>query len=102
MNEPSTNWIEGYIVDDDSEFTLTGLCRATGASEEQVVLWVSEGALGPHEGAPSAWRFKGLSLCHTRIALRLVNEFEINAPGIALALDLLEEIDLLRARVGRL
>jgi chaperone modulatory protein CbpM len=31
-----------------------------------------------------------------------VNEFEINAPGIALALDLLEEIDLLRARVGRL
>jgi chaperone modulatory protein CbpM len=63
---------------------------------------VSEGALGPHEGAPSAWRFKGLSLCHTRIALRLVNEFEINAPGIALALDLLEEIASLRARIGRL
>ncbi|MFM0480771.1 chaperone modulator CbpM [Paraburkholderia strydomiana] len=102
MSEPSTTWIEGHIVEEDSEFTLTGLCRATGASEEQVVLWVSEGALGPHEGAPSAWRFKGLSLCHTRIALRLVNEFEINAPGIALALDLLEEIDSLRARIGRL
>ena len=101
MNEPSTSWIEGHIVEEDSEFTLTGLCRATGASEEQVVLWVSEGALGPQK-APSAWRFKGLSLCHTRIALRLVNEFEINAPGIALALDLLEEIDALRARIGRL
>jgi chaperone modulatory protein CbpM len=77
------------------------LCRATGASEEQLILWVSEGAFGQQEGTPQAWRFKGSSLNRARIAQRLARDFEINASGIALALDLLDKIDTLRARIAR-
>ncbi|MFM0514464.1 chaperone modulator CbpM [Paraburkholderia sp. RL17-373-BIF-A] len=36
-----------------------------------------------------------------RLAQRLAHDFQINAPGVALALDLLDEIDSLRSRVKR-
>jgi chaperone modulatory protein CbpM len=36
-----------------------------------------------------------------RTAQRLAHDFQINPPGVALALDLLDEIDALRARVKR-
>jgi chaperone modulatory protein CbpM len=101
MSEPSTTWLEGQIVEEDSEFTLSGLCRATGASESQLVLWVSEGAFGVQDGAPQTWRFAGASLYRARVAVRLASDFDINAPGIALALDLLDEIESLRAPVTR-
>jgi chaperone modulatory protein CbpM len=99
MSEPSTIWLEGRIVEEDSGFTLSGLCRATGASESQLVLWVSEGAFGAQDGAQQTWRFTGTSLYRARVAVRLASDFDINPPGIALALDLLDEIDALRARV---
>lgn len=101
MSERSTTWLEGHIVEEDSEFKLSGLCRASGASESQLVLWVSEGTFGVQGGAPHTWRFTGSSLYRARIALRLASDFEINAPGIALALDLLDEIDSLRSRITR-
>jgi chaperone modulatory protein CbpM len=101
MSEPSTTWLEGHIVEEDSEFTLSELCRATGAPESLLVLWVSEGTFGVQDGAPHTWRFTGSSLYRARVALRLASDFEINAPGIALALDLLDEIDSLRSRITR-
>jgi chaperone modulatory protein CbpM len=99
MSEPSTIWLEGHIVEDHTEFTLSGLCRATGASEAQLVLWVSEGVFGMQDGAPQTWRFAGALLCRARVAVRLASDLDINPSGIALALDLLDEIDALRARV---
>jgi chaperone modulatory protein CbpM len=101
MSEASTTWLEGHLIEEDSEFTLSGVCRATGASESQLILWVAEGTFGVQDGAPQTWRFKGSSLYRVRVALRLATDFEINAPGIALALDLLDEIDLLRSRIGQ-
>ena len=101
MSESSTTWLEGHIVEEDTDFTLSGLCQATGASESQLLLWVSEGAFGMQDGAPQTWRFAGASLYRARVAVRLASDFEINPSGIALALDLLDEIDALRARITR-
>jgi chaperone modulatory protein CbpM len=42
------------------------------------------------------WRFSGTALRRARTALRLQRDLEINLPGVALALELLEEIDKLR------
>jgi len=101
MNESHSIWLEGPIVEEEVEFTFFELCRATGASEEQLALWIDEGALEPQGAGPQAWRFDGASLCRVRIAQRLTRDLEINAAGIALALDLLDEIDRLRARLRR-
>ena len=100
MKNPLTPYVEGQIVDENVEFTLAELCRISGASESELTLWVAHGAFEPSGSAPEQWRFSGTSLRRVRIACRLAADLEINAPGIALALDLLDEIEALRAQSG--
>ncbi|SOE53249.1 MerR HTH family regulatory protein [Burkholderia sp. OK233] len=93
--------MQGQIVDEDVEFTLIELSRVSGASEEELTLLVSEGVFDPKGAGPQEWRFSGASLRRVRTAHRLARDLQINPPGVALALDLLDEIDALRARVKR-
>jgi chaperone modulatory protein CbpM len=101
MKESVTSYLEGQIVDEDVEFTLVELCRVCGASEEEVTLWVAEGAFEPQGAGPQEWRFSGVALRRVRTAQHLARDLDINPPGIALALDLLDEIDALRANPRR-
>jgi len=94
-----TGYLEGEIVEDEVEFTFVELCRVSGASEEQLTMWISEGAFEPRGARPEEWRFSGAALRRVRTANRLARDLDINAAGIALALDLLDEIDALRAQL---
>jgi chaperone modulatory protein CbpM len=94
-----TSYLEGEIVEEQVEFTLVELCRVSGASEEELTMWISEGAFEPRGARPEEWRFSGAALRRVRTANRLARDMEINAAGIALALDLLDEIDALRAQL---
>lgn len=89
------------VVDEDVYLNLVELCRACDAPEEQVRVWVVEGVLEPIGESPQEWRFAGPSLRRARLALTLTRELEINAPGVALALDLLDQIAALRASQRR-
>ena len=101
MKESVTTWLEGQIINEEVEFTLVELCRVSGASAEEVSLWVAEGAFEPHGTGPHEWRFRGTELRRVRTAHHLAQDFEINPPGIALALELLDEIEALRANPRR-
>ena len=101
MKESVTTYLEGQIVNEEMEFTLVELCQASGASQDEVTLWVAEGAFTPRGEEPQEWRFSGASLRRVRTARRLAHDLEINPPGIALVLDLLNEIDALRAHPRR-
>jgi chaperone modulatory protein CbpM len=101
MKESATTRLEGQIVDEHVEFTFVELCRITGATEDELTLWISEGAFDPAGSGPQDWRFSGASLRRVRTAQRLSRDLQINAPGIALALDLLDEIDTLRSHLRR-
>ncbi len=48
---------------------------------------------------PAHWRFGGASLHRAHAALRLQRDLEINLAGVALALELLDEIESLRMRL---
>jgi chaperone modulatory protein CbpM len=89
------------IVEEDVQLTLDELCRACRAAEDQVRVWVVEGVLTPIGDAPHEWRFAGASLRRARLALTLSRELEVNPPGVALALDLLDEIETLQASLRR-
>jgi chaperone modulatory protein CbpM len=89
------------IVEEDVHLTLIELCRACRAQEEQVRVWVVEGVLTPIGEAPQEWRFAGNSLRRARLAVTLTRELEINAPGVAFALDLMDEIETLKASLRR-
>ncbi len=88
-------------IDDDASMTLAELARACRAREEQVEVWVVEGVLQPVGRAPQDWRFSGAALRRARLAITLARDLEVNTPGIALALDLMEQIDALNAQLRR-
>ncbi|MBY4868541.1 MULTISPECIES: chaperone modulator CbpM [Burkholderia] len=97
MKESRAVYLQGQVIDERVELTFVELCRISGASEEELTLWVAEGALDPLGACPREWRFSGAVLRRVAIAQRLSRDLMINPPGIALALDLLDEIDALRA-----
>jgi chaperone modulatory protein CbpM len=99
MNAMTTAYLEGQVVEDQVHLSLLELCRACRAHEEQVTAWVFEGVLEPAGGQPQDWRFGGESLRRARLALRIARDLEVNPAGVALALDLLDEIAALEARL---
>lgn len=91
----------GSVVEEELELTTVELCRACHTSEQQIDLWVIEGVLQPRGDSRESWRFGGDSLARMRVATRLMRDLEVNAPGVALALDLLERIAELESRLSR-
>ena len=90
---------ERPIVEVDYRLTFVELCRACRAEEAEVRAWVEEGVLVPEGGQPADWRFAATSLARARAAARLAHDFEIDAPAVALVLELMDEIERLRARL---
>ncbi len=101
MNETKSSVLRGSVVEEELTLTTVELCRACNASESHIELWVSEGVLQPTGASRDEWRFGGRSLARMRVAMRLARDLEINSPGVALALDLLDEIELLEAKLRR-
>ncbi|MDR3395764.1 MAG: chaperone modulator CbpM [Parasulfuritortus sp.] len=101
MTNTNLQLIRGAIVEEEIHLTLEELCQACRASEEHVMAWVFEGVLEPIGDAPPDWRFTGSALHRARLALWLTRDLEINPPGVALALDLLDEIAALKTRLQR-
>lgn len=93
--------VTGTVIDDDREVRLAQLCRACGLSVETVRDLVEHGILEPTGGRPGRWRFPGDSIRRARLVARLQRDLEINLAGAALALGLLDRIEALQTRLGR-
>lgn len=103
MSRPADQTFHAIVVDEQVEVSLVELCRICGAERDEIHLWVAEGLLQPEGGGqPDQWRFRGATLARARRAARLRYDLELDVPGVALALDLLDEIEDLRARLLRL
>ena len=98
---PGTGVAAGPVVEEDVLLSLFELCRACRVPEEQVRVWVVEGVLEPLGREPQDWRFAGASLRRARLAVRLASDLEIDTAGVALALDLMDEIAELKSRLQR-
>ena len=99
MAQTHITWIEGNIVEHDVHMTMVELAQATQTPEDLIMAWVSEGVLSPVGASPQDWRFSGNSLQRAKTAARLMHDLELNLPGVALALNLLEELDQLRSQL---
>lgn len=101
----STTALLAEVLDERVEFSLLELCRASRADEAQVRVWVLQGVLtplAPRASSPAQeWRFSGSALRRATQARRLAQDLEINSPGVALALELMDEIEALKASLRR-
>ena len=91
--------LTGYLLDETVTLSLTELSGACRVREEQIIELVQEGVLEP-DHAQHEWQFPANQLRRASRAVRLQRDLEINAAGVALVLDLLEELEELRARLG--
>ncbi len=101
MPQKDLKILTGTVVDREVVFSLDDLCRLCAADTAVIVELVEEGILPPIVGTAPAWAFEGAALSRARRALRLHRDLQINLAGVALALDLMDEIDMLRRRLRR-
>jgi chaperone modulatory protein CbpM len=99
MTQTHITWIEGTIVENEVHMSIVELAEAARTPEDLIMAWVSEGVLSPAGASPQDWRFSGDSLKRAKTAARLMHDLELNLPGVALAINLLEELDLLRSQL---
>ena len=92
-----------FVMEDITELTLDDLCRACAAHADIIIELVSEGVIDsvhlvPNQ-APEHWRFTGLHLHRAKVALRLHRDLGVNFAGAALALELMDELQVLKAKM---
>ena len=103
MSSVMESSLSGDIFENHAVLSVDELSRLCAVDRTYIVALVEEGVLNVIEVEAPEWHFRGAALRRTRIALRLQRDLEINLAGVALALELLEELDQLRGelRVGR-
>jgi len=99
MNERRT--IGGEVLNESMTLTLREVCHFCGTREEVVIEMVREGVVQPKDPHEDAWTFSGIAVTRIRTAMRLQQDLEVNLPGAALALELLEEIERLKRQQRR-
>ena len=91
--------ITGEILDKHTDYTLSQVCEVCGIQTEIVLDMVTEGIAEPRGGSAGDWRFTGVDIVRIRTAVRLQRDLQVNLPGAAMVLDLLEEVRVLREKV---
>ena len=92
----------GILLEDDYEVSTAELCRACSIHADWLIELVNEGILEPRGRNVTDWRFSGVEILRVHTVIRLQQDLQVNLAGAALALDLLDEIDSLRARLRAL
>ncbi len=101
MVQQTTDILSGYIVENEPRLTLRQLCDACAVRAEYIIELVDEGFIEPSGIERSHWCFSGVSIKRVQRARRLQQDLGINLAGVALAVELIDEIEHLRARLER-
>ena len=90
--------VTGVILDEQTELTVSDLCRSCSVRRDKILALVEEGILTPITRKPrDAYTFSGVSVKRANRALKLQRELELDLSGVAVVLELLEEIEHLRS-----
>ena len=99
MADSTHRVLTGFLMDETVSLTLDEFSYACRVREQQIVELVQEGIIEP-EIQQRDWYFPATQLRRARRAMRLRQDLDINLAGVALVLDLLDELEELRARLG--
>lgn len=99
--------LSGTLLDEQHLLTIAEISHVCAVQTEYIVELVEEGLIAPEKtpeattgrDEPHAWRFTGTHMRHARIASHLQSDLGVNLAGVALALQLLDEVEVLRERL---
>jgi chaperone modulatory protein CbpM len=78
--------------------TLEELCELLQVDTAMINTLIEFEIIHPEVDARQQWLFDEIQLHRVQTALRLQHDLEVNLAGVALVLDLLEELKVLRTR----
>lgn len=79
-------------------YTTKAVCASHRLTKETIAEMVSWGIAEPVGNKPEKWLFSQLDYDRIGCAIRFSEELDINIPGAALALELLDELDNIRQK----
>jgi chaperone modulatory protein CbpM len=101
MSSPENQALPGAIFEESTVLTVKDLSRLCAVDERHIVEFVEEGVLDVVEVDTTEWHFTGSALRRARLALRLERDLELNLAGVALVLELMEELQRLRRELEK-
>lgn len=81
---------------DTQYYSFEEICLATDLPSQTIIEIVELGIIQPEGKHPQNWVFSAHMITITKRACRLHQDLEIDWPGIALAIDLIDQLDQLR------
>ena len=102
MMTQRTDILTGIILEEEIHLSLRELCDACAVHAEFITELVNEGVIEPSGFDKSHWCFSGVSLHRIRAAKHLQRALGVNLAGVALALDLLDEMQRLHTQLQKL
>lgn len=98
--KPTPSERDDAAWDPQAELTLDAVSQACAVQTTFILELVEEGAIAlPAGQEPGSWRFTSLQLHQVMVAARLQRDLGINLAGAALVLQLLDDIETLRAQI---
>lgn len=98
--------IDPELLDESLRVSLGDMCRICGVHAEYLIDLVEEGIITPRAQPRQrrrshnahAWYFDGIAVVRVQRTVRLQQDLGVNLAGVALALELLDELEALRSR----
>ncbi|MCS5710014.1 chaperone modulator CbpM [Candidatus Berkiella aquae] len=91
---------EGILQDESITYSITEIETLCVVERHEIEEMVELGILEPQGLSYETWVFQCTALNRTQKALRLHKDLAINWPGVALALELLDELEQLRQTIA--
>jgi chaperone modulatory protein CbpM len=82
--------------------SLTEICQVCHISADYIHELIDYEVIHPQGESPEKWLFDLMQLQRVKQARRLSHDLEVNMPGVAIVMDLLDEAQRLRARIEML
>jgi chaperone modulatory protein CbpM len=101
MNNDKGTALTGLIFDEATEITVVELRNVCSVDQQTIDALIAEGILEPLDNGGEKARLPYSSVRKTHTVVHLQRDLGVNLAGAALALDLLDRIDNLRAQLRR-
>ncbi|MDA3919598.1 MAG: MerR family transcriptional regulator [Salinisphaera sp.] len=102
MQDDAATTLTCEIIEEHHVLSLGQICRSCGVRADWVILLVDEGVLEPLKIDETHFQFTARHMRRLHTARRLQRDLGLDIAGIALALELMDEIRELRNRLQAL
>lgn len=95
----STTALTKINIETEPEFSFEEFCLACDSAPEFLYEVIEYGIVDPKGLSKENWKFSANHLRRVRTIVHLQKDLEVNLPGAALAVELLEEMEAMRKQI---